>query len=411
MPDVDFGERVASPLRGSRPTTRDSALTEAQETLSAMASDIEGRFSRSGFYDASAAPFAPPSTPHDAPWPATRPQVKAVRGLWLGRWNPSDGRWYDRRKKKNWSDIADAGLFPWGHPEMAVRDGWWISTERWSDRRLHARLGDIVVVQRQRPISAHRRVGVPLDLDRMLVGLASIVAKVAWLDAISGRYDTQACLAPLCRFDFEVPRDIVKNKGRLTSPAFTDMPAQADGTGMNRQISAVPDDAAVDLLSICGVSPEVLSEPDLAKLAARLAATSTGNREYLELRYDHQVRQAARKANEDRAEDAAIEWAKDSGYTFVSRDAWHPLLGYDLLFRDGQGQKLQVEVKGYSTNRLSNVRLQPSQVRRATEAAAGTPPDWRLYALLRAASTKPVEVVRLPHEVVTLVASGGIKVA
>jgi hypothetical protein len=47
---------------------------------------------------------------------------------------------------------------------------------------------------------------------------------------------------------------------------------------------------------------------------------------------------------------------------------------------------------------------------RATEAAAGTPPDWRLYALLRASTNRPLEVIRLPQEVVDLVESGGIGV-
>jgi hypothetical protein len=329
--------------------------------------------------------------------------------LWLGRWNPSDERWHDGSQSR--SDIDDRRLFPWDHPEGAVRDGWWISTERWSDARLHASLGDLVVIQRQRPKPEHRRDGEPVDSDNMLVGLAVVVAKVSWLDGETGRYDSQACLAPLCHFDDSVPRAVAKNKGRLTDSAFTKLPAAPDGSGLNRQLSAVPGDGAVDLLSVCGVSPEVLAEPDLGRIAAGLAATSTGNRDYLDLRYDHQIRQAARKANEDRAEHAATEWAKQQGYEFVRRDAVKPLLGYDLLFKDGRGQQLQVEVKGYSTARLANVHLQQSQVHRATEAAAGMPPDWRLYALLRASSATPLEVVHLPQEVVDLVAAGGIKVA
>jgi len=245
----------------------------------------------------------------------------------------------------------------------------------------------------------------------MLVGLAAVVAKVSWLDKDTARFDTQACLAPLCRFNYPVPRTVAKNKGRLADSAFTKLPAMADGSGLNRQLSGLPWDAAIELLSVCGLSPEILAEPDLGRIAARLRSTSTGNREFLDLRYDAQIRQAARKANENRAELEATEWAKRQGYTFVSRDALTPLLGYDLLFEDGQGLQLQVEAKGYTTDLLMNVHLQPSQVARAAQAAAGAPPDWRLYALLRAASLTPLEVVRLPQEVVDLVASGGIKVA
>ena len=112
-----------------------------------------------------------------------------------------------------------------------------------------------------------------------------------------------------------------------------------------------------------------------------------------------------------RAEGAARAWAKHQGYTFVSRDALTPLLGYDLLFRDDADDELQVEVKGYSSDKLNVVHLQPSQVRRAEEAAAGTPPDWRLYVLLRASTQHPKEVVLYPDKVVELVRSGGLAVS
>ena len=68
------------------------------------------------------------------------------------------------------------------------------------------------------------------------------------------------------------------------------------------------------------------------------------------------------------------------------------------------------EVKGYMDRRLDAVHLQPSQAWRATDAAAGIPPDWRLYALLGAGSKKSTEYVVGPDRVVQLLAAGGLHV-
>jgi hypothetical protein len=249
---------------------------------------------------------------------------------------------------------------------------------------------------------------VAVDMGRMYVGLAAIVATAAGPDVDTGSYETRACLMPLCHFSDPVPIDTAKRRfQRLRGDAFAKLPAKPDGSGMNRELTPLTGDDAVEVLSVCGVSPEVLAEPDLAVIAARLAATKrTGNREYLELRYDHQVQQAARRANELRAEEAAKAWAEANDYVFVSRDALTPPLGYDLLFRDGNGDELQVEVKGYSTDKLAEVHLQPSQIDRATSAAGGTPPDWRLYVMLRAATKRPDERAYFPREVLLLLARG-----
>lgn len=405
----DFGNRVHAHLGAARPTNRTEAIEVARSHLKGLFGEIEVSFGRAGFYSADAWPYPVPTTPFDAPVRARQPKVEAVRGLWLGHWNPSDKRFRDG--ERSGSDIEDRRAFPWEHPEAALREGWWITTERWTDKTLHARVGDLVVAQRQRPKKAHQREDEWVDADDMYVGLAAVLAATSWLDERTGRYETRACLVPLCHFDHPVPINTAKRTmHRLGHNAFSKLPATADGAGMNRQLSAVPLDAAVELLSVCGVSPEILAEQDLATIAGRLAATETGNEEYLALRYDHQVRQAARHANEMRAEAEARTWAQANGYTFVSRDATKPLLGYDLLFKDDAEEELQIEVKGYSTDKLAAVNLQPSQLHRATEAAAGTPPDWRLYALLRASTNRPLEVIRLPQEVVDLVESGGIGV-
>ncbi len=60
--------------------------------------------------------------------------------------------------------------------------------------------------------------------------------------------------------------------------------------------------------------------------------------------------------------------------------------------------------------RVDAVHLQPSQAWRTADAAAGTPPDWRLYALLGARSKNPTEYVVAPERVVQLLAAGGLQV-
>jgi hypothetical protein len=409
VPVSDFGRRVHAHLGAARLTDREEAVEVAQAHLGSLHSEIAASFGQAGFYSGDADPYPIPTTSFDASERTRGPIVEAMRSLWIGRWNPSDKRF--RNGDKSGSDIEDRRAFPWEHPEAALREGWWISTERWTDKMLHARVGDLVVVQRQRPAEAERNAHESVDADRMYVGLASVLATTSWLDEETDLYETRACLIPLCHFNHPVPITTAKKTmHRLGDSAISKLPAAADRTGMNRQLSAVPLDAAVELLSVCGVSPEILAEGDLATIAGLLAATETGNEEYLALRYDHQVRQAARHANEMRAEAEAQTWAEAKGYTFVSRDATKPLLGYDLLFKDDAEEELQIEVKGYSTDKLAEVNLQPSQVHRATEAAAGTPPDWRLYALLRASTNRPLEAIRLPQEVVDLVESGGIGV-
>ena len=287
-------------------------------------------------------------------------------------------------------------------------EGWWVSTNRQKGARLYAVPGDLLLVQRQRP--GFNRTSDPVDRDNMYVGLAAVFATLSWLDSSTSRYESQACLLPLCHFDAPVPITTAKQKGRLADEAFSKLPATQDRKGLSRQISAVPPDAAADLLSVCGLSPKILAEGDLATIAARLAVTSTGNPDYLALRYDDVVRQAARKANELRAEEAAKEWARERGYFCVERVATIGGLGYDLLFEGGDKRRLQVEAKGYSASKISAVHLQPSQEWRAREAATGVPPDWRLYALLDVATKRPREEVYEPHQVVDLVDRGILSV-
>lgn len=65
-------------------------------------------------------------------------------------------------------------------------------------------------------------------------------------------------------------------------------------------LSYVDWDDVPELLSVCGIPPVALAEPDNARLAARLRATSTtGNPKFVGLRYDALVRHRIRRQPEE----------------------------------------------------------------------------------------------------------------
>ncbi|MEI6621380.1 MAG: hypothetical protein WCP28_05680 [Actinomycetes bacterium] len=171
------------------------------------------------------------------------------------------------------------------------------------------------------------------------------------------------------------------------------------------------DDDIVDVLSVCGIHPEVLAEPSLAVIAARLGNSATGNKEFRDLRYDHVVANDARRAQEREAVVRAREWAEGKGHSYLDTAESEALAGYDLLFADSVGGRLQIEVKGYSSRTLRSVHLQPSQYLRAEAAARGVPPNWVLFALLGVGTSRPAtERVLLAREAVTAIEAGGLRV-
>lgn len=359
---------------------------------------IETSFGRAGWYGGGRDPYPAPAVPVDAPSPASPPVIHAERRLWLTRYNPADPNYSEP------PDIADDTKFPWQHPEAAPNDGWWLSSVNTPAGRAaiaEITTGDLVICQRTSPT------GNGGDL----VGICVIGMTDAWDDTHTGEREHAACLVPLAKFAHPVPRSIARRHGRLRVQSLSQgqqLPGRQGPIGFG--LSYVEWDDAVELLSVCGIPPEALTEPDTARLAARLRATDTGNRPFFKLRYDAVIRDRVRRTHERDAERRAEAWAAAHGYVKYGDYQHVPLAGFDLLFVDAAGAELQVEVKGYMSRHLAAVHLQPSQAWRATDADAGQPPDWRLYAVLGAGSKNPDELIRTPREVVDLLANGGLQV-
>lgn len=380
-----------------------------REALAESAADtwaaIEEQFGRAGWYSASAQAYDPPSLRVDAPAARKLPVVDAIRRLWLARYNPADPDF-------DVPDIDDDTKFPWRHPEAAPRDGWWLSSKSTPAGReaiTEIATGDLVICQRTDPRS--ERAPGDSRRDDMLVGIATIGLVDSWDDVDTERREHAACLVPLTKFNHPVPRRTARRHHRLEGPSFRaprQLPGRRGKLGFG--LSHVDWADAVELLSVCGVPPEALAEPDTARLAARLRSTSTGNKEFLRLRYDAVLRDQVRRRHEREAERAAEVWAASHGYAKRAGYQHVALAGFDLLFADAAGVELQVEVKGYMSRSLGSVHLQPSQAWRATDAATGLPPAWRLFALLGAGSKNPTETVLTPDQVVEVLASGGIQV-
>jgi hypothetical protein len=403
---IDLERELGGALGTGAPLTLDEVEELLLHSTSAEHSDIEEAFSRAGWYARDAEPYEPPDVPADAPPNPRSPVVNAERRLWIARYNPADPDF-------DFPDINDDGRFPWTHPEMAPHDGWWLSTlntPRGAPAIAEISTGDLVVCQRTDPGPGARDASDHYRTD-MLVGVCVIGMVDSWDGAHTGRRERRACLVPLAKFKHPVPRRTARSNHRLTGASFAaprQLPKRCGPIG--RGLSTVDWDDAVDLLSLCGIPPEALAEPNTARLAARLRASETGSRLFLRLRYDAVLRDRVRRVHERQAEHRAEAWATEHGY--LKRQGYQHVAnaGFDILFMDANGRVLQVEVKGYSTRRLASVHLQPSQDRRAQDAAAGNPPDWRLFALLGAGSNNPVEYVLDSSTVVGLVASGGLQV-
>ena len=365
---------------------------------------IRAAFERAGWYERTAIPYSVPTTEFAGKHPKSGPRVSALRRLWMVRFNPGDPDFDER------SDVAVD--FPWLAPETAPMDGWWLSTRSKPNNRQAIEgidRGDLVVVQRSCPPDPNDAFG-----QKALIGLAAMLDDWWWFDDVTTRrWQRDICLIPVCRFKHWVPRQKARDIGRLVGRGLSHPPQCHEGSSqMGFTLSAVRNEDAVELLTVCGIHPEVLAEPHLPTLAARLNSSETGNEDLLQLLYDHRLQNDLRRIRERDAVRRCMRWALKNGYMkpplwdFQECDG----AGFDLLFIDDRYDEAQFEVKGYRPGTLSMINLQPSQEKRARSAARGTPPEWFLYAVLGAAGKAPRENLKPSSEVVKLINGGVLKV-
>ena len=382
---------------------------EVSETFapasSALAAELETALGRAGFYSGQADGYPPPTTRLDAPPPKHPPAITPIRDLWLASFTPG---WRGYR-----SDVHADVHFPWANPELAAAEGNdWLSTEDTPVNRAaieEIRPGDLVIVQRSDPRDDKGLRLPDWGATSLLVGAAIAGPAEAWTDA-KGRRQRRVHLIPATRFTDLVPRTTAKSFGRVTGGVFEKRPQRQNGTGgRGRTLSAVPGAGAVDLLAVCGIHPDALTEPDLPTLIARLRATKTGSKELLEYRYDHVLQNNRRRANEQRA--VAACRAELAARQLIERDDLQLCggEGCDLLAVDVAGAEVRIEIKGYTSKRLADVHLQPSQAQAARDVAARRTNDWWLYALLDVESARPKSAWHSADDVATLLATGGIQ--
>lgn len=370
-----------------------------------------------GWYTRSADPYPKPVLPfdrdvHGPGYVPNGPLVDTVRRIWLARYNPEDHRWTDENGTST-SDVAAPGAFGWDDPSAAIRAGnYWLNT---SDTPLNREgieqleLGDLVVVQRTAPTT---KAGKSSNYDRecgnhdVLYGLAAVWQTESWNDAETLRRETRVALLPLTKFTYPVSRSQLRSSGRLRSDRFKKMAQLLDGTGPpGFTLFPVTDDRDInELLASIGLPPDVLTEPDLSVVAARVRVTVTGDKDLHRLRWDHRYRHSVRSAHERAAVAAAQAWATAAGWVEAKTVERIPLAGCDWVYTDpaipaqrmntNRGHaaasdalrlcwtnQVEIEVKGYTARALNQVHLQPSQQQRARDSVAKKSPPWWLFAV------------------------------
>lgn len=388
------------------------SITGPDEFIASWHGQIETVFAESGFYGGhdNVRPYPGPTTLLSDPPLKKPPVVNAQRRLWFAKFNPDDDTWVDDDGKRT-NDPVDPAQFPWRNPEMATKNGWWLSTDRTPRSRLAIEdlaVGDLVLVQRSAK-NPDRVDNVP---HRSIIGLAVAWGDRSWNDVSTGERHRDVCLVPLSFFRYPVPVQTAQGStwGRLKDvPSIRDMP-QLHGkvTTHGRTLSAVNWDDIAEICSVCNLHPDIFTDP-IPTVAARLSITPTGNKDLWRFRWDHIFKNDLRLENARRGVRSARDWATSKGLVEVSglsdcQD--RRLVGYDFRFYDAHGTAVQVEIKGYSTRDLAKVHLQPSQVARARDAAAGNPPEWYLHVLLGARSKNPQAETYRSAEAIELVDRG-----
>jgi hypothetical protein len=398
---------VAERLDTSQPAPYDT-LEGPEAFIATWMSGVEGAFGRAGFYGGvDVAPYADPTATVNDPLPKRRPSVNAVRRMWLARFNPNQGE-FRHDDGRSGSDVATG--FPWRHPENAHRDGWWLSTATRPTNRtaiMDIAVDDLVLVQRsdRNHDLAHDRIAA-----RSLVGLAAVLGATSWTDVGTGERHRDVCLVPLAWFSDHVPVLTAQAHGRLKGlRSISRMPQLHGPSGqVGYTLSVVNWEDVPEVCAVCNLHPMVFTDP-VPTVAARLAVTDTGNERMRKLRWDHVFRNDLRREQERRAIADARAWAAEHDLVFIEGQSDMQMVGgagFDLRLYDADDLEVQIEVKGYRTHNLADVHLQPSQVARARDAAAGNPPPWFLHALLKAHTKSPQRRTLTAAEAVALLDAG-----
>jgi hypothetical protein len=400
-------DSVAAHLDTSRPVPYDT-LEGPEVFIKTWMSKVEGTFGKAGFYGGTdVAPYDDPTAAVTKPNPKRPPTVSAIRRMWLARFNPNQDEFREDDGTSG-SDVATA--FPWSHPEMAASEGWWLSTETRPKNRtaiMDIAVGDLVLIQR----SDRNR---DLDHDpiaaRSLVGLSAVLGATSWTDVDTGQRHRDVCLVPLAWFRDHVPVLTAQQHGRMKGlRSISHMPQLHGPSGqVGGTLSAINWEDVPEVCAVCNLHPDVFTDP-IPTVAARLSVTDTGNKRMRQLRWDHVFRNDQRREQERRAVADARAWADERGLVFVEGESDMQTVGgagYDLRVFDAEDNEVQIEVKGYKTDDLAGVHLQPSQVARARNAAFGNPPPWFLHVLLRAHTSSPTRRTLTAAEAVALIDAG-----
>lgn len=322
--------------------------------------------------------------------PFGTPPKRLARRWWVSKFNP------DLTGDVFWQ--ADPLEYPWDNlSESIASDGHWISSEpghttrhpfgggnwqRVADLISGAQLGDFVLFMRTGRDPASRLTSHPLMPHahrighQQLVGLAGVHRTISYRHA-AGEICQRVITAPVRLFDFPVSMQLPARERyhRLIagSPAF----ARA-----NVGYAELTAPEAVAVAAACSMPSDVLNEPDLAKVTARLARLRVGptDEELARLLAGH-VTAAFNRVIELSGEIHVARRAAAAGWA-VERVSHIHGPGYDLRLyaTDGRaGEWRYVEVKsarGELSDKDALHRLTPNERRVAEASAAANDDRW-----------------------------------
>ena len=94
-----------------------------------LAAQTESALAEAGWFESSVPPYPEPTTEVDAPPRQCPPVIKAVRRIWLAKFNPAAPQSFSDARETSGSDVDEGHLSHWSPPEIALQDGnFWLAT-------------------------------------------------------------------------------------------------------------------------------------------------------------------------------------------------------------------------------------------------------------------------------------------